>query len=335
MRAKLGGAAARVATAHKLVWIVSTVISTRLPNRPELHAQAEQRHLARSNHSAPRPKYSASHLLPLNRLPDVNGALESTQASCVTSVAQPSTRMGLGNGWSAVAGFGRPGGRQRGVHRPAGSWSDRRGDGGQILPGSWPDPSGKLAGTFRDGSRASGGPKRCQPTPANPARARSLARGERPRRWLWSTARTAASRGRLTPLRHSFLHKFVFSEPRGPDRPAGPSVAPTASRRDVPVVTAKTSRPWPALPPMAASPDELFGPFSETAVGFVLIRFYPWLEQTSARSAEPRSRSKAPGPLCAPGSVRLGEKGWFKLGVKYPGSATPDRASSPAPHPPP
>ena len=72
-------------------------------------------------------------------------------------------------------------------------------------------------------------------------------------------------------------------KPRGTDRPAGPSVAPTASRRDVPVVTAKTSRPWHAIPPTAASSDELFGPFSEAAVGFVLIRFYHWIEHTRTR----------------------------------------------------
>jgi hypothetical protein len=52
------------------------------------------------------------------------------------------------------------------------------------------------------------------------------------------------------------------------------------------VVTAKTSRPWHAIPPTAASSDELFGPFSEAAVGFVLIRFYHWIEHTSSQSGQ-------------------------------------------------
>ena len=48
MRAKLGGAAALVATAHKLARIVYAVISTRRPDQAELHTQAVQRRLARS-----------------------------------------------------------------------------------------------------------------------------------------------------------------------------------------------------------------------------------------------------------------------------------------------
>ena len=48
MRAKLGGAAALVATAHKLARIVYAVISTRRPYQAQLHTQAEQRRLARS-----------------------------------------------------------------------------------------------------------------------------------------------------------------------------------------------------------------------------------------------------------------------------------------------
>jgi transposase len=48
MRAKLGGAAALVATAHKLARIVYAVLSTKQPYRPQLHAQAEQRRLART-----------------------------------------------------------------------------------------------------------------------------------------------------------------------------------------------------------------------------------------------------------------------------------------------
>lgn len=48
MRAKLGGAAALVATAHKLARIVYAVLTSHQPYKPELHAQAEQRRLARS-----------------------------------------------------------------------------------------------------------------------------------------------------------------------------------------------------------------------------------------------------------------------------------------------
>lgn len=48
MRGKLGGAAALVATAHKLARIVYAVLSTKQPYRPQLHAQAEQRRLART-----------------------------------------------------------------------------------------------------------------------------------------------------------------------------------------------------------------------------------------------------------------------------------------------
>ena len=48
MRGKLGGAAALVATAHKLARIVYAVLTTKQAYRPQLHAQAEQRRLARS-----------------------------------------------------------------------------------------------------------------------------------------------------------------------------------------------------------------------------------------------------------------------------------------------
>jgi hypothetical protein len=50
MRARLGGAAALVATAHKLARIVYAVISPRRPYQAELHANAEQRRLARFLH---------------------------------------------------------------------------------------------------------------------------------------------------------------------------------------------------------------------------------------------------------------------------------------------
>lgn len=48
MRGKLGGAAALVATAHKLARIVYAVLTTKQPYRPQLHAEAEQRRLARN-----------------------------------------------------------------------------------------------------------------------------------------------------------------------------------------------------------------------------------------------------------------------------------------------
>jgi hypothetical protein len=48
--------------------------------------------------------------------------------------------------------------------------------------GRWPDPSGKLAGSFRGDSRAAGRRKRRQPTPAPLARASSRAVGGRARR---------------------------------------------------------------------------------------------------------------------------------------------------------
>lgn len=48
MRAKLGGAGALVATAHKLARIVYAVITTHRPYQAELHTKAEQRRLARS-----------------------------------------------------------------------------------------------------------------------------------------------------------------------------------------------------------------------------------------------------------------------------------------------
>jgi transposase len=48
MRGKLGGAAALVATAHKLARIVYAVLTTKQAYRPQLHAQAEQRRLART-----------------------------------------------------------------------------------------------------------------------------------------------------------------------------------------------------------------------------------------------------------------------------------------------
>jgi transposase len=48
MRGKLGGAAALVATAHKLARIVYAVLTTKHPYRPQLHAEAEQRRLARN-----------------------------------------------------------------------------------------------------------------------------------------------------------------------------------------------------------------------------------------------------------------------------------------------
>lgn len=48
MRAKLGGAAALVATAHKLARIVYAVITTHRPYQAELKTKAEQRRLARS-----------------------------------------------------------------------------------------------------------------------------------------------------------------------------------------------------------------------------------------------------------------------------------------------
>lgn len=48
MRGKLGGAAALVATAHKLARIVYAVLTTKQPYRPQLHAQSEQRRLART-----------------------------------------------------------------------------------------------------------------------------------------------------------------------------------------------------------------------------------------------------------------------------------------------
>ena len=48
MRGKLGGAAALVATAHKLARILYAVLTTKQPYRPQLHAQSEQRRLART-----------------------------------------------------------------------------------------------------------------------------------------------------------------------------------------------------------------------------------------------------------------------------------------------
>ena len=48
MRAKLGGAAGLVATAHKLARIVYAVMTSRQPYKPELHTQAEKRRLSRS-----------------------------------------------------------------------------------------------------------------------------------------------------------------------------------------------------------------------------------------------------------------------------------------------
>ena len=48
MRGKLGGAAALVATAHKLARIVYAVLTTKNPYQPQLHSQAEQRRLART-----------------------------------------------------------------------------------------------------------------------------------------------------------------------------------------------------------------------------------------------------------------------------------------------
>ena len=48
MRAKLGGAAGLVATAHKLARIVHAVMTSRQPYKPELHDQAEKRRLYRS-----------------------------------------------------------------------------------------------------------------------------------------------------------------------------------------------------------------------------------------------------------------------------------------------
>ena len=52
----------------------------------------------------------------------------------------------------------------------------------RILAGSFRDPSGKLAGSLRDDSRASGRRKGRQPKPAPPAMARRRALGERARR---------------------------------------------------------------------------------------------------------------------------------------------------------
>jgi hypothetical protein len=48
MRGKLGGAAALVATAHKLARIVYAVLKSKQAYEPQLHAQAEQRRLTRS-----------------------------------------------------------------------------------------------------------------------------------------------------------------------------------------------------------------------------------------------------------------------------------------------
>jgi transposase len=48
MRGKLGGAAALVATAHKLARIVYAVLTTKQAYRPQLQAQAKRRRLARS-----------------------------------------------------------------------------------------------------------------------------------------------------------------------------------------------------------------------------------------------------------------------------------------------
>ena len=126
-----------------------------------------------------------------------------------------------------------------------------------------------------------------------------------------------------------FLASTAFHRPTAPrftDRPAGSSVAPTASRGGVPAVTAKTARPWPAIPPAAASSDELGGPFSETAVRFVLIRFYPGIEPTSSRRerTEGTEESGRRGTLVpselgaaagAPGSDNPGEgfdDGWAR-----------------------
>jgi hypothetical protein len=61
---------------------------------------------------------------------------------------------------------------------------------------------------------------------------------------------------------------------------------PTASRYDVLVVAVETLRPRRAIPPKAASSDELFGPFSEAAFGSALIRFNIGVEHTRSGRIE-------------------------------------------------
>jgi transposase len=68
MRGKIGGAAALVATAHKLARIVYAVLTTRQPYSPRLHAQAEQRRLARTlKHLRSRAETLGFELTPLQK----------------------------------------------------------------------------------------------------------------------------------------------------------------------------------------------------------------------------------------------------------------------------
>ena len=78
--------------------------------------------------------------------------------------------------------------------------------------------------------------------------------------------------------------------PRDTNRPAGPSAAPTASRHHVLVVATETSRPQVAIPPKAASSDELFGPFSEAAFGSALIHFSTILNIQDTENTEVKTK---------------------------------------------
>jgi hypothetical protein len=137
------------------------------------------------------------------------------------------------SGWSEVAGLGSPGGGRTDVRRLARAWCERWGswpdpsgklagsfrEAGRILPGSWPDPSGTVRERFEDGSRASGRRKGRQPRPAASALARSRALGERGRRVPWPTDRAAAFRGNVEPVSlHGFMAKPFLGVHSNPAR---------------------------------------------------------------------------------------------------------------------
>lgn len=68
MRSKMGGAAALVATAHKLARILYAVLTTRQPYRAQLHAQAEERRRVRTiKHLRAKAKNLGFQLTPLEQ----------------------------------------------------------------------------------------------------------------------------------------------------------------------------------------------------------------------------------------------------------------------------